>query len=583
MRELPPVALRRAAPSRGSGARPERFALDARLAAIGLDRARIPQRVLAAGALAALAALVVLAVVLRLRALSAPYWIDEGISVGIASHPLTAIPHVLREDGSPPLYYVLLHGWIGLFGTAPAATHALSVAFAIACVPVAYWALVPFGAAPGLAAAALVALDPYVGLYADETRMYSLLLLLGLAVSGAFLRAFVLRRRTHGVTFAVLAALTLYTHAWGAFLVGACGLAWLALVLLGPDRRGLARDGILAFAGAALLFAPWLPTLLYQAAHTAAPWSHRPQSASLVRAMSRIWSGRRAELVLLATAAVGVTIGAVRGGPTVRRGALALAIAAAGTLLTAFAYSHFVSAAWALRYFVIVLAPLAVLTGLGLGRIPPLGVLAILATALLLWHGRPTTRALDHKSNVAEVARVLRPELAPGTFVFSTQPEQVPELAHELPAGMRFETPLGGVTDPRVMDWRDALPRLRAARFDTVLGPALRRLRPGTRVLVIQPEFSHPDSPWTRLIRTIARRWGRALRRDPLLHRLRAIHPRHGSSRSTVSATLMERRAPRRRASLGRAPPGRRSRSRGRSGQRASSARSASTSSIHPM
>jgi hypothetical protein len=128
---------------------------------------------------------------------------------------------------------------------------------------------------------------------------------------------------------------------------------------------------------------------------------------------------------------------------------------------------------------VIVLAPLAVLAGPGLGRIPPIGLLAILTTALLLWHGRPTARALDRKSNVAHVARFPRPELAAGTFVFSTQPEQVPELAHELPAGMRFETPLGGVADPRVMDWRDALPRLRAARFDTVLGPALRRLHPG--------------------------------------------------------------------------------------------------------
>src|SRR5918911_5552731 len=77
----------------------------------------------------ALAALVVGAAALRLRALAAPYWIDEGISVGIASHPLSAIPGVLREDGSPPLYYLLLHAWIALFGTSPRATHALSALF----------------------------------------------------------------------------------------------------------------------------------------------------------------------------------------------------------------------------------------------------------------------------------------------------------------------------------------------------------------------------------------------------------------------------------------------------------------------
>src|ERR671932_967165 len=184
----------------------------------------------------ALAALVLGAAALRLRALSAPYWIDEGISIGIASHPLAAIPGLLREDGSPPLYYVILHVWIALFGMGPRATHALSAALAIACVPVAWWALAPFGAWAGLAAAALMAFDPYVGLYADETRMYSLLLLLGLAVCGAFVRAFVLRRRAHLATFAVLAALTLYTHAWGLFLVGATGLCVLALIAAGPDR-----------------------------------------------------------------------------------------------------------------------------------------------------------------------------------------------------------------------------------------------------------------------------------------------------------------------------------------------------------
>ena len=261
---------------------------------------------------AAVAALVAVAAMLRLRALSAPYWIDEGISVGISSHPLGAIPGALRQDGSPPLYYLLLHVWMALFGSAPSATHALSAGLAIACVPAAWWAVAPFGAWVGLVAGGLMALDPYVGLYADETRMYSLLLLLALLVCGAFLRAFVLRRRVHLASFAILLALALYAHPWGAFLVGAAGLAWLALLVVGPARRRLARDGVLAFGGAALLFAPWVPTLLYQAAHTGAPWSHRPTGRSLARAMARIWSGQRAETLLLPAAGVGLAVAALR-------------------------------------------------------------------------------------------------------------------------------------------------------------------------------------------------------------------------------------------------------------------------------
>jgi hypothetical protein len=493
-------------------------------------------------AIAAIVALTALAAFLRLRALAAPYWIDEGISVGISSHPLGEIPGLLRQDGSPPLYYVLLHVWIALFGSTPTATHALSVILAIACVPVAYWALAPFGAWPGLAAAALMALDPFVGYYADETRMYSLLLLLGLAVCGAFLRAFVLRRRAHVAAFAVFAALTLYAHAWGAFLVGAAGVAWLALVVAGPDRRGLVRDGLLAFGGAAVLFAPWVPTLIYQAAHTGAPWSHRPTGRSLQRAVGRMWSGHRAEMLLLPAAAVGLAVAAWRDGRTARRGVLAVATVAVLTMLFAFAYSRYGSPAWALRYLVVVLAPLAVLVGLGLGRLPVLGAVVVVATVVLAWHGHPSSRTLENKSNVTQVARMLAPALPRGTLVFSTQPEQVPELNHELPPGMRFATPLGAVADPGVMDWRDALTRLRAARYATALRPVVQRLPRGTRVLLVQPDFGHPDSPWTVEIRKIARRWGRLLRRDRQLRRVRVVRPTRHNSRSTVTAFLMERR-----------------------------------------
>jgi hypothetical protein len=301
------------------------------------------------------------------------------------------------------------------------------------------------------------------------------------------------------------------------------------------------RDGLLAFGGAAVLFAPWVPTLLYQAAHTGAPWSHRPTGRSLARASSRMWSGHRAEMLLLPAAAVGLAVAAWRDGPAARRGVLAVATVAALTMLFAFAYSRYGSPAWALRYLVVVLAPLAVLVGLGLGRLPVLGAVVVAATVVFAWHGRPAPSTLEHKSNVAQVARSLGPALPRGTLVFSTQPEQVPELAHELPPGMRFATPLGAVADPGVMDWRDALTRLRAARYATVLRPVVRRLPRGTRFLLVQPDFGRPDSPWTVEIRALSQRWARALRRDRHLRRLRVVRPSRHSSRSTVTAALMER------------------------------------------
>ena len=68
------------------------------------------------------------------------------------------------------------------------------------------------------------------------------------------------------------------------------------------------------------------------------------------------------------------------------------------------------------------------------------------------------------KSNVAGISSVAATSLEPGDLVVSTQPEQVPVLVHYLPDGLRFATPLGPVADPAVMDWRDALSRLRTTQ-----------------------------------------------------------------------------------------------------------------------
>ena len=64
----------------------------------------------------ALSALTALSLFIRTRQLGGGFWIDEGISVGLAHHHWSSIPALLRQDGSPPAYYMLLGVWIRLFG-----------------------------------------------------------------------------------------------------------------------------------------------------------------------------------------------------------------------------------------------------------------------------------------------------------------------------------------------------------------------------------------------------------------------------------------------------------------------------------
>ena len=115
---------------------------------------------------ALLVALVGLSLVLRSSQLGQGFWIDEGISVGVAHHHWSSIPHVLRQDGSPPGYYMLLGLWIRVFGDSERATHALSLLFALASIPLAYAAARSiFDRLTGVVAAVLVAFTPYLTYY----------------------------------------------------------------------------------------------------------------------------------------------------------------------------------------------------------------------------------------------------------------------------------------------------------------------------------------------------------------------------------------------------------------------------------
>jgi len=58
------------------------------------------------------------------------------------------------------------------------------------------------------------------------------------------------------------------------------------------QRRGFFRDGVLGFGLLVLLYAPWIPTLLFQAKHTGAPWAERPPFNALLNGLQSLVGGR---------------------------------------------------------------------------------------------------------------------------------------------------------------------------------------------------------------------------------------------------------------------------------------------------
>src|SRR5215211_3381885 len=158
-----------------------------------------------AAAIAAFGGLLAISLAFKARGLGSAYWIDEGLSVGIGSHPLFDIPRLLIRDGSPPLYYMLLHVWMGWFGTSEFATQSLSAVFGLLCIPAAFWAgHVMMGRRVAWAAAALAAVNPFLTIHSYEARMYALMILLGIVTATAFVLAYVQRRRVWAPIFGLL-------------------------------------------------------------------------------------------------------------------------------------------------------------------------------------------------------------------------------------------------------------------------------------------------------------------------------------------------------------------------------------------
>jgi mannosyltransferase len=483
---------------------------------------------------------------LRTRYISGQFWIDEAITTGIASHPLGAIPGILRHDGSPPLFYVLLHFWIQAFGASESATHALPLLFGLLTVPVGMWAgWSLFGRRAGAIAAILFASNAWLTQYAQETRMYELMALLGLIATAAFIHAFVQRRRRYLIVFAVALAVMLYTHVWGVFFGAGTVLALIPIWRVSEDRWALVRDALLAFVGALILFAPWLPNFIYQAEHTGAPWASAPHFGAPLLISRDLLGGDRVTAALLLGTIAGLAplflrrrpagasaarpaagadapqVSQAAAGPTAPRhdGLLlwTLIVVPVGTLVVAWVASQ-VSPAFVSRYFAPVLPSLLLLAAWGCARARIIGWVAVILSIVFVLH--TATYVHPYKSDMRDVGGEMAPLLHPGDLVLVGQPESVPLTWYYLPNGLHYASTLGAVRDPTYMNWVNALSRLQNGNWKAKLHSLVASLPTGHRLLYIRPitEGAYNwKAPWTRLVRRRSAQWGAVLAADPRL------------------------------------------------------------------
>ncbi len=174
-------------------------------------------------------------------------WLDEAFSLFWANKPAAEIIRVglaLTEDKHPPLYYLLLHGWTGLFGTGDVAVRSLGVLLgAVAVLPVYGIArqLSDGSRRAALLAGLFVAFNPFLVWYSQEARMFGPATTFGLIGLYAWLRLLAADTNPPRLVWPVVAVAGLlaacYSYLFAAFLLPVAGVWWL-LALARPPAPG---------------------------------------------------------------------------------------------------------------------------------------------------------------------------------------------------------------------------------------------------------------------------------------------------------------------------------------------------------
>ena len=395
-----------------------------------------------------------------------PLWLDEALSVNIASLPVDDLLEALRHDGHPPLYYLILHYWMEVVGDGDTAVRALSGIFAVAALPLVWIAGRRLaGRAGGRWALVVVALSPYCVRYATETRMYSLVMLLVLA--GYLLLVHVLDEPTWPRLggLALVSGLLLLTHYWAFYLLAAVGLVLVLRAWRQPGVRPATVRALLAVAAGGVLFLPWLGGFLYQTANTGTPWGAPFRPTAIVQTvLMDMGGGNVMEAFLYGTVVVVLVLVALfaarasgheitldlRTLPVVRNEMLVVAVTLGIGALVGLA----TSATFQSRYAAVVVPLVLLAVAVGLVRLPRVAALVMAAVYLGLALFGLSWVNYYQRTQSAEVAAAVAERAQPGDVVVYCPDQLGPAYSREMPDGLD-EISYPRLAAPERVDWVD--------------------------------------------------------------------------------------------------------------------------------
>ncbi len=196
-------------------------------------------------------------------------FMDELFSLGLADSSLDELMNVTMNDCHPPFYYILLNGWVKIFGTSEFSVRFPSYMFGVGClILIFYWIRKNINKKTAVLSSLLIAITPLVIRYQQEARMYTLLPFL-------FISLFLLLEywinnnfpNKHSIYIIIIATLLLYTHNYG--LIGIVLIFFIFMIRIIIFRRNISNKAFLIHfipIGLVLIiiYLPWLPIVYNQ-------------------------------------------------------------------------------------------------------------------------------------------------------------------------------------------------------------------------------------------------------------------------------------------------------------------------------
>jgi len=193
-------------------------------------------------------------------------WLDEGGSVRLAQLAPTGIITEVIGNFHPPLYFLLLHGWIAISGASEFSVRLLSALIGTCSIFLIYRVgRLFFNQSVGIMAALLLCLSRFHIFYSQEARMYSLLVLLTLASMYYFIKLIRGNYLSDKAWYLLFSVLLLYTHNMGLFIIIAQNLFLFSFTLFSRNRTGINLKKWLLLQGLLIvIYLPWLIVVFKQ-------------------------------------------------------------------------------------------------------------------------------------------------------------------------------------------------------------------------------------------------------------------------------------------------------------------------------